>query len=222
MFPTCCVIRSTGFFNKYSRYHGSRDLKPIVFRWKRDHEDDSCLQRSRDTIETSLAALGACFPTPQHTEGVNRFITFPFPLCESTRDTEKYSKDYPFCDFYELRNDNNIDFRKLTNTIFLFTYSDLVDWPGFLAKLTHTVPYVCFLFIPSSHMTQAFQEIKRIYKRHEKRRAYFQKHPTDPRAEFNQLLLKNPFQFVATLQLTLTKKLNAPVAFLNPNHNICD
>ena len=220
LFPKCAVVRSMGFFHNYGRYQASSSFQPLVFRWRvdRDRESEICFKRSTDIINSTIRTLGAGFASPEYLDNFERFITFPFPLFDASRDTEKYARDYPFCDFKQMSKDDPLD--NIPNGIFIFTYSDLVDWPAFLEKLSQRMPHVWYMFVPSSHMAQAFSELKDIFRRHEYRKLYFEANRDAPGATNHLTLLKSPFQFVTTIQLTLMRRLKVPVAILNPTRNL--
>jgi hypothetical protein len=78
------------------------------------------------------------------------------------------------------------------------------------------------LFVPGGYVISAFDEMKKIWKRHEERKAYYEGRLDDPKAEVNLKVVSSAVEFVSTLQLALMKKLKVPVAMMNANRFVVD
>jgi hypothetical protein len=167
-------------------------------------------------IRSFLSTLGACSQNVLFDD--RRELSYPFPVSESDR----MSKASDFCDFYGMRLGQRLKFMKVKNQIFVLTYADLVEWPPTLDELVQKVPYALLLFVPGGFVSSAFEEMKRIWKRHEERKMYYESRTDDPKAEMNLKVVNSAVEFVSTLQWTLMKKLKVPVAMMNAYRFVCD
>ena len=154
---------------------------------------------------------------------------FPFDLFMYSHDSDKMKKikkKYKFLEVINVTaqtyNKINLVLSKYPQGIFIFTYGDLVDYPLFLEKLINYGKKSSFMFVPVTYFHIVLKEIQNIFERHIKRKKYFESNPKDSRIELNDLVLKNSFQFLTTLQMTLIEKLKIPIPIMTNTRCIAD
>jgi hypothetical protein len=225
MFPSCCVVRARGFFSVKLARASTGTNRPMVLYSKLDHDNEHeiCVTRSREVVLFSMNGLGVASSPPSYLSEIDRFMLLPFPLFEGGKSMAKYSREFQFCDFVKVRGREWNRGDDCRGHIFVLTYLDLVEWPPFVDELAKG-PLSCFLFVPGSHVGLAFAEMKAIYRRHKKRLLWLEQavNVGDSQIKAHKGVLRNPFQFVATMQTTLMKRLNVPVVLVNPNRSACE
>ena len=225
MFPNCTVIRSNGFFKAFNRENTNKLIQRCsIMKWRTERDKLCYIStiRSNELINAMLCSLGASDPRQVYVADFERSFPFPFALFDPMRDTEKYTQQFPFCDILPIKPGVIPDLFKSDSPMYVLSYADLAEWPTLIDKLVDELPTATFLFIPASHITQAFKELGFIFERHAKRQAYLQKNPSAPDFHQQEKLIKNSYQLLATIQKTLMKKLKVPIPIICPNKDFTE
>ena len=189
-----------------------------VLRWQESSDartlEKACESRSLEDVMMMLFHSGSGLPVRTHVYERERVATIPLTIFNHKKDNHYYTKKYKFANVIQVRSDMVPNVENYIDSIFLMSYTDLVEWPESLDALVKEGVRSSFLFVPSSHMQSAFGLLRNIFKRHKRRIEYFKVHPEDKDAELNAKLIDSPLQFVGTLQVTLMQTLNVPVGMI--------
>ena len=219
MFPNCTVIRTNGFFKAFSRENSNKLIQRCaILKWRTDRDKLSVISdvRSDELIRSTLSTLTAAPSEDVKVADFERSFPFPFALFDPMRDTEKYAQQFPFCDIFPIKPGVIPELFMSASPLFVLSYADLAEWPALIDTLVDEIPTATFLFIPATHIQQAFKELAFIFERHAKRQAYLEKKPSDPDIQKQNRLIKNSFQILGTIQKTLMSKLKVPIGIICP------
>lgn len=205
-FPKCPVIRA---FSSRARKNTRHTLRPTIVRYTNYEAGDNRITTLVDTITNEK-------PLPITVNEMERAAPLPFPLFSQQRDTLRYAIEYPYFDIIPFRPENVDEICELKNSLFIFTYADLVEMPLSVKKLIDNNVTSCFMFIPAGQICSAMIELEQIYDRHYRRKAFFQRHPNSKSKRVVSRIMKHTYDFVAALQLTLMEHLKVPVAVITP------
>lgn len=216
MFPDVCVIRSQGFYQTLSRSQAI-DLpdKVIAFR----SASANAVKRSEELIENVCTYAGGYLKSkPNYVWGRMRVAPIALPLYNPKKDMTYYSKKYKFCEFIETQKDVELELSALNCIpLFIFTYTDLCEWPPFIDNIVSNKKSACLFFVPSEFIKPAFKCMKNIFHRHMKRQKYFEENRNAPGKESNAIVFESPRQYVGTIRETLMKVLSVPISMIVMN-----
>lgn len=178
-----------------------RDLPPPQLR-------QEAIGRAAEAIQAAFSAIGACETPRQHVDGLERTLPCPFPLFSSNKDNEYYTSQYKFLCVEDVRPGSTA---MLTSSkyLFVFTYTDLCEMPTMVENLLSTAQNSFFMFIPAFAVRECFALMKDIIHRNKLRQAGGEEHIK---------LLNNATGMVAAMQMTMIRKINAPIAVFVPKY----
>ena len=203
-------ISLTRRLNSDKRENHKYTLRPIIFRNK--IAQNFVDYRKMKLVEVVTSEL----PIPVNAIESEGAAVFPFPLFNPAKQTINYLQIFEFFDVIPIYPNNLPNLTDIKNALFILTFSDLVALPDFLFQLIDTIPKACFIFVPTNHVSVVLHEMKRIFERHLVRKNYIDKNKNSDYYKLASRLFKDKFAFMTTLQMTLMRKLNIPVAIISP------
>lgn len=187
-------------------------LSTIIIRKKGDFEISTT--RSLDLIKSIIiSCYGAYRAAPEYVYKNERDSIYMCPAFLSGKETSYYSQKYPFCSIYD--NEIISDELNVSSTLFLLSYADLCENHDLMRNLSMNYPSSSFLFIPSQIFKEALKNMKLIFERQKKRKEFILGKKNDPNLKDHIRLAKVPFEFITTLQLTLSNSLNCPIPLIS-------
>ncbi|EAY08958.1 hypothetical protein TVAG_486050 [Trichomonas vaginalis G3] len=166
------------------------------------------IQRSAEACQGTFSAIGASEFPKQHVEGLERTLPCPFPLFSSNKNNDFYLSKYKFICVEEVKP-GSVAMATSSKYLFVFTYTDLCEMPTMVENLLSNAPNSFFMFIPSFAVRDCFKEMSDIVKRNKERQIGGEEHLR---------LLNNATAFVAAMQMTLMKKIHAPIPVFMPKY----
>ncbi|KAK8890400.1 hypothetical protein M9Y10_035176 [Tritrichomonas musculus] len=102
----------------------------------------------------------------------------------------------------------------LSNNLILCSYDDLCEMPSRIEGRLKDFRYSSFMFIPNIYFKEAIKEMKKIFKRHEKRIRYAISHPNELNDQL--CMLADRYSVLTTMQATLIQTFNYPFPLFTP------
>ena len=186
-------------------------VSPIIIRKRGDFETST--MRSIDLLRSIIISCGGAFRTaPEFVPKYERDYLYMCPAFLSGKDTNYYQQKYPFCTIYE--HESITDELNVASTLFLLSYADLAENHDTLRKLSMDYPSSFFMFIPGQVFKESLKTMKLIFERQKKRKAFTLGKKDDIHLADHVRLSKVPFEFITSLQLTLSNAMNCPIPLI--------
>lgn len=206
--PSICIIRAFQITTAKKRLNQPDIPTGIVLNYHYSQPFDQVyINRTKDLVDKIKSSLGYNFSSDMVINDYERTASFPCPLINPSQPPQFCLSEFPFSTMIPCKfGDVCPDLSTFANILFVFTLNDLAAWPLIVHNLYNELPRACFLFIPIQVYKPAMKIIEALFERHQIRKAYFKNNPTDKKAKNHMFVIRRSYQFMATLQYTLTKR----------------